>query len=513
MSVILQLNSELNLNSQNVVEFNYKLINFKELSIEYPSLKSFFADYEENIYNFNDQNSLIELSKILLKKFFSINISLSLNFLIPRIPIRFLYVKYINEILFSYHFDNVSSLFLADSTGTEKTETVGIDIGTGSSLIYPLLFISAYNNHNNHNNNSEDDYKLDYKIIATEINNYSFEFAMDNLKSNKHLGSNLEDKINIVKISKNDDPLIDFDKFKLIKNINNIENIKFLMCNPPFYSNNYSISRFNNTNIDNKEETLKKTIGLKSELYYKENGELDFIQKLIKESLVHKNKICWYTCLISKFKLISNVILIIKENNISNYLIHELNPSNDFYNQNSPISNDNKSYNRGKRFVLLWSFNYIRLPNYLSSNNKLILKKYCSNNNEFKVDLKSFIKDDPIEKNNMELIKNCLISGLDYSNVKDLKLNNIFDSFIIKFDENVWSRSYKRRLKFNKINENDNMKKKRKVINEDEIIIIQIIYDHLNSHLYLFWKYGKYYKTFESFTGYTLRQLNNLIEK
>jgi len=80
------------------------------------------------------------------------------------------------------------------------------------------------------------------------------------------------------------------------------------MCNPPFFDS-----------LSQKLPNPKTNCEAKINELVTEGGELQFIKKMIEESLILKNQIRWYTSLIGRKANLSQLIKFLQKNKIRNY--------------------------------------------------------------------------------------------------------------------------------------------------------------------------------------------------
>ena len=190
------------------------------------------------------------MTKCILNYYFKIKYySISNNFLIPTVPSRLNYINVINSLLKSYGVKN------------NEKEIIGIDIGTGANIIYPLLGYSVYK----------------WKFICSEINEQAFENASKIIKEN-----NLEENIKLIKQK--------YNNFIFIGIINRENRYTFTMCNPPYYDYEEEIK------IEDKKRDCEYNF---DEIYYK-NGEIGFFDKYFEESICYWKNVFIFTFLIGK---------------------------------------------------------------------------------------------------------------------------------------------------------------------------------------------------------------------
>ncbi|KAL5477747.1 hypothetical protein EMCRGX_G024585 [Ephydatia muelleri] len=116
---------------------------------------------------------------------------------------------------------------------------LGVDIGTGASCIYPLLG-SKLNG---------------WRFLATEIDKDSVTYALSNVQRNS-----MDTKIKVVQVSGD----------TLLLGALEDQQYHFCMCNPPFFGDG------------------------------EERGEVEFVQRIIRDSLKLRTTVRWYTSMLGK---------------------------------------------------------------------------------------------------------------------------------------------------------------------------------------------------------------------
>ncbi|ODV96308.1 hypothetical protein PACTADRAFT_2601 [Pachysolen tannophilus NRRL Y-2460] len=437
---------------------SYYDIDFTELSLRYPELsRHFIAD--TNKYDLNSNDAIIDLTKAILDYKFNLKINLNKNKLCPRIPNRLEYLKFIKELPLQ---------------SKQNDELYIIDVGTGHSVIYPLLGCRFFQN---------------CKFIGTDIDQSSIQEAIENVKLN-----NLDNRIKIYLNLANDD-FFNLSKYGLMTNVNDVNNNIITICNPPFYSSLQEIE-------------AKKTAKFQIKKYYSPitqnefvtiGGEYHFIVKMINESLQLKNKITWYTSLVGNFSNLELLVKYLKQNNIPNYFVKALLPSNKF--KNNKVT---------QRWIIGWCFHGLKIRNSIIYKNSPNLKKF-NQINEFNIPLNSYWD-----------LNQLIETSLNKLNYKG-ELYRIDDSKLeIQFPGNVWSRTFRRKFEthVNNRHPNDNdhndnndddkdvhrgaVKRTKLQLANDQDFTIFLIEMRKNS-ITIFWKYGFNYKIFESFCGFIKR--------
>ena len=241
-----------NLHPRNLHRHSY---DFDQLISCVPELKHyvFTNSYGNLTVNFSIQKAVKLLNKALLLHFYKVkNWDIPENNLCPPIPGRADYVHYIADVL------------AENCDGIPEGELIkGLDIGVGANFVYSLIAHQSYG----------------WKMTGTDINRDSLQNAQQILEHNPDL------KISINLVLQSNPEYI----FKNI--ISPEERFTFSMCNPPFHDSEESALKENvrKTNSLNKHKTRKGHLnfgGQQSELWC-EGGELAFITKMIKESVLY----------------------------------------------------------------------------------------------------------------------------------------------------------------------------------------------------------------------------------
>ncbi|KAL9607676.1 MAG: hypothetical protein Q9167_007436 [Letrouitia subvulpina] len=197
---------------------------------------------------------------------------------------RFNYIRWVQDLL-----DSTSDTYEDDYD--PDRQVIGLDIGTGASCIFPLLGCAERPN---------------WRFAATDIDEKNLEFARKNVISN-----NLTARIKLqqTELFK---PLIPLDTLGL-------ERIDFTICNPPFYA---STEEMLSAAEAKARPPHSACTGAQVEMVT-EGGEVDFITKLMDESLVLRDRCQWYTTMLGKLASLEEVILRLKKRGGANWAIAE----------------------------------------------------------------------------------------------------------------------------------------------------------------------------------------------
>lgn len=148
-----------------------------------------------------------------------------------------------------------------------------LDIGTGASLIYPILGVGEYG----------------WSFLASEVDGRSYRVASAILKANFILRGR-------VKVVRQPDPE------RVLHNVlGEDERVDVTMCNPPFFPDEASAraAASKKWNKLGRSSTHLSFRGTGSELRTP-GGEAAFIHRMIRESADFAGQVAWFTTLVSK---------------------------------------------------------------------------------------------------------------------------------------------------------------------------------------------------------------------
>lgn len=241
--------------------------NMQKLKAANPELQTYIIRTESReTIDFSDPKAVFELNKALLFADYKLKYwQLTPNSLCPAVPGRADYIHH------------VADLLAAEQQGhTPKGNKVTVlDIGTGSSLIYPLLGTQEY----------------EWKFVGTEIDRHSLRQAELNIQHNPWLKKKIELRFQP-------------DRTKILENIiHQKDHFDVVICNPPFFKSREdnwtkSTKKFQNLKKATTAPTVQNFAGHPNELWCP-GGEKAFITSLIYESQKFKDQLNWITSLVS----------------------------------------------------------------------------------------------------------------------------------------------------------------------------------------------------------------------
>ncbi|CAO2644161.1 RNA N6-adenosine-methyltransferase METTL16 [Lemmus lemmus] len=239
---------------------------YKDKPPDFAYLASKYPDFKQHIQinlngrvslNFKDPEAVRALTCTLLREDFGLSIDIPLERLIPTVPLRLNYIHWVEDLI-------------GHQDSDKSTLRRGIDIGTGASCIYPLLGATLNG----------------WYFLATEVDDMCFNYAKKNVEQN-----NLSDLIKVVKVPQ---------KTLLMDALKEESEIiyDFCMCNPPFFANELEAQGVNSRNSRRPPPSSVNTGGITEIMA--EGGELEFVKRIIHDSLQLKKRLRWYSCMLGK---------------------------------------------------------------------------------------------------------------------------------------------------------------------------------------------------------------------
>lgn len=242
--------------------FHNKPYDFQELTLKVPELDKFIVKNREEVdtVQFADPKAVYLLNKALLLHFYNLNYwDIANQNLVPPIPGRADYIHYLSDLL----------------KVDDSDKTTVLDIGTGASLVYPLIGSAVYN----------------WNFVATDIEPKSIEVAQEIIYKNPHLASKITLRLQS-------------DKKQILSGIITKDDyFDAVMCNPPFFKSKkeaeaQTLRKLKGLDKRKTSKLINNFSGESNELWCN-GGELSFVLNHIKESILFKTQVGWFTSLIS----------------------------------------------------------------------------------------------------------------------------------------------------------------------------------------------------------------------
>lgn len=248
---------------------NRERYDLSALVIAVPELKSFVKPnkFGDESVDFSSPVAVKLLNRALLHHYYGIlNWEVPEGNLVPPIPGRADYMHYIADLLTESNFGRMPA---------GNTITV-LDLGTGASLIYPILGVAEYG----------------WKFIGSDIDRKSIASAQQIINANSVLRDKVELKLQSNSKRFFEDILSADDK------------IDAVVCNPPFHSSAQEAQSGTLRKVKNLSGKRAKTpelnfAGLNTELIY-DGGENAFINDMVFESRRFAKNVYWFSTLVSK---------------------------------------------------------------------------------------------------------------------------------------------------------------------------------------------------------------------
>ena len=220
----------------------------------------------EETIDFGSSSAVYDLNKSMLLADFDLDdYQLPTGYLIPPIPGRLDYLLHVRD-------------FLAEKVnGGIDGKRRGLDIGCGANGIYCILGAQH----------------LNWTMVGAESDLKATEIAQANIRRTKGLGENVE-----IRHQAN--------KTFLFKDIiQPTEQFDFTVCNPPFHNSmeaavKASLRKLKNLGGSIKREEIALNFGGQASELWCNGGEALFIKRMIKESVLFKDRVNVFSSLVAK---------------------------------------------------------------------------------------------------------------------------------------------------------------------------------------------------------------------
>jgi len=216
--------------------------------------------------NFRNEKTLRELTKMLLKEYYDLDVDFAPGSLVPTLALRLNYILWLEDLMEPLNLQNIRGIDIGKLWLVCHNDLLSEFLtGCGSSCIYSLLGAK----------------KNGWHMLALESKPQNIEYAKENVKRN-HMESLIEvyaqpDNTNIFK------SYFEQDQQQL--------QYEFCLCNPPFFDSNLPNPLGGNTrNPERRPAPNNARTGSQEELTCV-GGEVQFVQRIIDESLENKERV------------------------------------------------------------------------------------------------------------------------------------------------------------------------------------------------------------------------------
>lgn len=272
-------NSKRMMHPQNRFNSRY---DFKELVQVVPDLEAFLLKDKNGhtTIDFFEPMAVKWLNKALLKKHYKIDFwDLPEGNLCPGVPGRADYVHYLHDLL--------------KEKDALHNDIILLDIGVGASCIYPIIAVHEFG----------------WNCIGIDINNRSLKVAKHIVEFNPSLA-------NKVIIRQQKQP-----KSIYVDVLRPNEYVDVTMCNPPFFSSESDARISQNRKLkhlkNNKSPQMRSNFGGKDHELWCEGGEIEFLENMIKQSVIIQDQVGWFTTLVSKGHYLKQLDYLLDHVNVS----------------------------------------------------------------------------------------------------------------------------------------------------------------------------------------------------
>ncbi len=248
---------------------------FHDLAKYVPKLASFFTTTPDgrNSLDFTSSEAVRLLNKSLLVRDYGLqHWDIPKGNLCPGVPGRLDYIHALNDLLQ----DDTNKARTQDAKRVKEHRTFGLDIGTGASLIYPILGLKEYG----------------WLMVGTDVDATSLRVATAIAQFNPGLKQG-------VIVRQQPDPEAIF-RNAILPN----EYFDFTMCNPPFFASAEAATaaaqiKWDKLGVKTGPAPTLNFGGQANELWTA-GGEPAFLRRMILESTEVYRQVGWFTTLVSK---------------------------------------------------------------------------------------------------------------------------------------------------------------------------------------------------------------------
>lgn len=236
--------------------------------------------------NFQDPLAVRILNQALLKTYYNIHFwDIPANYLCPPIPGRVDYIHYLADLLAR---DNNRDV-------PRGRKIKALDIGTGASMVYPLIGQSEYGWH----------------FTGVDIDPIAIKSARQICQSNK------------LKITLRRQSILE-NTFKGVIEPQDVFHIA--LCNPPFHSSMEQAEKSTERKWRNLGKGQSKELnfgGQNAELWYP-GGEIKFIASMIEQSKMFADQCLWFSSLVSKKDSLKPLNKVLAKANVAEFKVVEM---------------------------------------------------------------------------------------------------------------------------------------------------------------------------------------------
>lgn len=260
---------------------------FKQLIATLPELEAFVHanEHGSETINFFEPDAVKMLNKALLQHHYDIqNWDIPEAYLCPPIPGRVDYMHHIADLLAETNKGKIP----------HGQHIRCLDIGTGASCIYPLLGHQEYS----------------WSFIATDIHKAAIKSSQQILEANPTIATAVD-----LRLQERPKAI-----FKGVLKMT--EKIDVVVCNPPFHRSLEEAQKAAARKLRNlKADKKQLNFGGQAHELWSEGGEVQFVQRMIRESHAYAASCLWFTTLVSKEDNLKRLIRRLKTQRIDSFKV------------------------------------------------------------------------------------------------------------------------------------------------------------------------------------------------
>ena len=240
-------------------------------------------------------------------------------------------------------------------------------------------------------------------MYGSDIDTHSLDHAQRNIDANA-----LSARIKLT-LTTPSDPLIPLDKL-------GVSRLDFVMCNPPFYSSEEDMSR---AYYGKELPPSAVCTGSTNEMIC-EGGDVGFVSRILAESLQLRERVQWYSSMLGRLASAQQLVAKLREHGITNFAVTNL-----------------KAGQKTRRWAVAWSFSDLRPGNDVARHGELV-QAILPTATEWTV----AVSDASIDQ--LDDRVNAVLKELDLR----WQWRAAMHTGVAFARENVWSRSARRKRKF-----------------------------------------------------------------
>ena len=261
---------------------------FARLVAQSPELEAFTISNPvgQTTIDFQDVEAVRMLNRALLKSYYSINFwDIPTNYLCPPIPGRVDYIHYLADLLACSN----------DQKIPRGRNIKALDIGTGASLVYPLIGQSEYGWH----------------FTGVDIDPAALKLAQQICQFNKL-------KINLRRQN------IRENIFRGV--IEPHDTFHITLCNPPFHASMEKANKGTQRKWFKlgKEQSSKLNFGGQNAELWCPGGEIKFIASMVEQSAEFAGQCLWFSSLVSKKDNLQPLYRILRKATVADFKVVEM---------------------------------------------------------------------------------------------------------------------------------------------------------------------------------------------